>query len=154
MDLRELRSKLEPGVGMALATCSGGLVPELTDVLGFDWPADSAYFTVFMNSAESHQALQNLSQNNRAAVSLARPCNYFAVQIKGRVKEIRSMMESEFERAQHCFDSYRQELLLIGMRAEAAAALIMRPDTAIEIEITDLFIQTPGPDAGLRMERQ
>lgn len=154
MDLKELHNLLNCGLKVGVATRDAKLFPEISDAMGVALSEDGKTMVVYVTREDSSQALQNIDHNGQIAVSVARPCNYFAAQIKGRVTAVRAITPEEKEHALECGEKYRKEIQLIGVTAQAAQGLKWNPDLALEAEVADLFIQTPGPVAGRRMEKE
>lgn len=151
MNFEEFKTLTESGVGLGVASRDKDLVPCLDDLMGLKLDPDGKRLVCFINSEESPKALENFRSYPRIAISLSRPCDNFAAQIKGQVTRIRAMTGEETARSQAWADLYRQELILINVCPETVAALDMSADTALEVTIEDLFIQTPGLQAGDRM---
>lgn len=152
MNLQDLRSLLDTGVGLGMATRDSNMIPDMTDPMGILLSEDGEFITVYIGENESRKALENIKDNGQIAVSFCRPCNYVASQIKAHVEEVRPMTPQEKAKAQEWGNKYRDEIKLIGFSAEAAENLIFSPDMAVRARVTGMFIQTPGPTAGQRME--
>lgn len=149
MDRSQLQTFLTRGLGQAMATRDSKMRPEITEVLGTELSADGKRVTVFLESVESARALGNIADNGLIAVTLARPCDYFAAQIKGRAATARPITAAEVERSQIAVAKYHDEAKLIGISVEALNRLNKPPaDIAIEADVCDIFVQTPGPIAG------
>jgi hypothetical protein len=153
LNVQELRTFLKRGLGMALATRDSRLHPDISDVTDVELSEDGKNVTVFLRKIDAEQALKNIEDNGRIAVSLARPMDYFAAQIKARVIKVRPVTPAEKERSELAGARYREEIRYIGVSLEAAVGYQMTADLAIEASVEDLFVQTPGPYAGRRMEK-
>lgn len=86
------------------------------------------------------------------AVTFARPADYRAFQAKGVIKEIAPASEEE----QRCATAYVARML--EMMAELGVTKVQLSHTLTDKDLvwisflpTDLFTQTPGPDAGQRL---
>ncbi len=151
MNFNDFKKLTEPGVGLAVASRDSKLIPELDDLAGLKLNEDGKSLVCFISSEDSPRALSNLRESPYIAISMARPCDNFAAQVKGRVTNIRRMTPEETEISQHWASLYKQELIMINVAPETVTNLTYRADTTLEVMIEDLFIQTPGRDAGKRM---
>ena len=152
MDLRELHKMLENGLAMFMATRDSRLTPVISEVMGLDLSPDGKHMVFYVSQSESQVALENIAQNDRVAVTMARPANYFSAQIKGVVRNTRPITKQEIQRSKEWSEKYKQEIKYIGTHPQIPAALVMQADTAIEAEVQNLYLQTPGPEAGRKLE--
>lgn len=148
MKLEELRDLSNFGPGMIVATRNAQMQPEISEVYGYQLSENGKKAVIYVSSKDSPAFWNNIKDNGQVALSVARPVDDQSGQIKGLVKNKRPMTPEEQEHSRQMGDRYRQEIVLIGMPPEAAAGLIFSPDTALEIDVTALFIQTPGSLAG------
>lgn len=148
MDIKELKELIEAGVGMVVATRDAEMRPDLCVAMGVSWSEDPQFFTVYIDSQRSKQALRNIQDNSHIAVSLSRPCTFKAAQLKGRVVKVREMNDLDREQSKKWSEGYRKEIRLIGVMSDAALGLLRNPDTAAEVRIENIYNQTPGPNAG------
>ncbi|NUN05868.1 MAG: hypothetical protein HUU57_08905 [Bdellovibrio sp.] len=148
MDIKELHDLIETGIGMVVATRDGMLLPDICEGYGIVLSADAKSCTIFISSARSQAALKNIQDNGRVAISLSRPCTYKAAQIKGRVLKTRTMTDSEQQASEKWLSGYRKEIQLIGVMNETAQGLLRHSDIALDVAIDNIFVQTPGPEAG------
>lgn len=151
MNFNDFKKLTETGVGLAVASRNRQLIPDLDDLAGLRLNPDGKTLVCFINSVDSPTALANLRSCPNIAISMSRPTDYFAAQIKGQVTKIRKMTSEEELASQNWSDLYRQELVLISVPPETVSSLTMRADTALEVTIEDLFVQTPGIHAGTRI---
>lgn len=151
MDFEELKKLTETGVGLAVASRNSQMIPVLDDLVGLKLNPDKKSLVCFINSDESSTALVNFRLCPNIAISMSRPSDYFAAQIKGQVTLIRQMTAEEVLISQNLADRYRQELVLINVPPETVSSLSISADTALEVTIEDVFIQTPGINAGKRI---
>jgi hypothetical protein len=153
MNLDGLKEFTSHGISMAIASRGVDLCPELIDGMGLQWQDDQRV-TVFVESREAAQSLLNFRENKMIAISMARPCDYSAAQIKGTVAQVRPMTSAETEFSQTWSKLFHTEIQLIGVPSLTAESARMIADTAVELHIDELYIQTPGPDAGRPLEEK
>lgn len=153
MNFEDFKKLTAAGVGLAVASRDEKRNPSLDDLLGLKLNSDGKSLLCFLNAEDSWKALDNFRSCSQIAISLSRPCDYFAAQIKGQVTQIRKMSPEEELISQRWADLYLQELVLINVAPETIANLSFKADTTLEVVIEDLFIQTPGTQAGCRLEK-
>lgn len=151
MNIEDFKKLSETGVGLAIASRDREMRPDIADLSGFKLNPDLKSLVAFINSESSQRTLINLRSFPQTAISLSRPCDFFAAQIKGKVICIRKMTVAEQVISQNWADKYRQEMILVNSIPDAVVALNLSADIALELSIEDLFVQTPGVKAGARL---
>jgi hypothetical protein len=139
---------LQTGVSVVVGTRDASLAPESTRAWGIRVSEDRASVIVFLTEAISRKTLQNLRENGQIAISCTRPTDHQACQIKGRLRTIRPADQRDGESSRRWHRDFVEELVAIGVPAELGEAWITEPALAVDIEVTDVFEQTPGPGAG------
>lgn len=139
---------LESGVSVLVGTRDVRMKPACMRGVGARVAADGAELTVFLPAATAAVALANLADNGRIAVSFSRARDNRAVQVKGRVTEIRDADAADRER----IERYRCELVealgTVGVAPRFTLRLAHWPAHAVRLRVTAIFAQTPGPGAG------
>ena len=82
------------------------------------------------------------------AISCTRPTDHVACQLKGRMRTIRPADRQDRKDSRHWHREFVGELVAIGVPAELGEAWITEPALAVDIDVTDVFHQTPGPGTG------
>jgi len=139
---------LQTGVSVVVGTRDAALMPECTRAWGIRIGEDRRTVTIFLTEAISPQTLKNLRENGLVAVSCTRPTDHVACQLKGRVRNIRPADQRDRKRSRDWHREFVEEIVAIGVPAETGQAWITEPDLAVEIDVTDVFQQTPGPGTG------
>jgi hypothetical protein len=142
---------LQTGVSIVVGTRDAALVPECTRAWGIRVNKDGRSITIFLTETISRKTLQNLRDNGQVAISCARPTDHIACQLKGRLRAIRPAGARDREYRDRWGHEFRGELIAIGVSAHLFDALIRDPALAVEIDVTDVFHQTPGPGAGEKL---
>ncbi len=151
MNLKELPELIENGIGMVVATRDAQLFPDVGEGSGLVLSEDFQSCSVFVSSQRSKASLANIQDNGCIAISLSNPCTYKAAQIKGRAFKVRPMSEKEKMASAQWLAAYRREIQLVGMMNVAAESILREPDTAVDVHIENIYIQTPGSRAGQLM---
>ncbi|WP_137863208.1 MULTISPECIES: hypothetical protein [unclassified Sphingomonas] len=88
------------------------------------------------------------------AVTVVRPSDYRAFQIKGAIKSVALASEEERQRATAYVARMLEVMGELGVtKAQLAHTLTDKDLVRISFLPTDLFAQTPGPGAGQRLAR-
>lgn len=142
---------LQTGVSVVVGTRDAGLTPECTRAWGITVRPDRRSVTIYLTEACSRQTLRNLKDNGRIAVSCTRPTDHVACQLKGLVRTVRPATSREGKLSRSWHREFVAELVAIGVPSELGEAWITEPALAVEIDVTDVFHQTPGPGTGERL---
>ena len=139
---------LQTGVSVIVGTRDASLMPECTRAWGIRLGKDRRSLTIFLTETISKKTLQNLRENGLVAVSCTRPTDHVACQIKGRVRTIRPSDREDQIDQRNWKREFIAELAAVGLPAALGEAWITEPALAVEIDVTDVFHQTPGPGTG------
>jgi len=139
---------LQTGVSVVVGTRDAALMPECTRAWGIRVADDRRRVTIFLTETVSRTTLANLRENGHVAVSCTRPTDHVACQLKGRVHAIRPAGAEERAHSRAWHRDFMGELLAIGVPPALCEAWITEPAVAVEIDVTDVFLQTPGPGTG------
>jgi hypothetical protein len=139
---------LKTGVSVVVGTRNAGLMPECTRAWGILVGKTGSIVTIFLTEAISEQTLRNLKDNGRIAVSCTRPTDHVACQLKGYVRKIRPATQREQQQSRQWHREFLDELTAIGVPRSIGEAWITEPALAVDIDVTDVFHQTPGPGTG------
>lgn len=148
----ELRELLEGPSVMYLATRNAALEPLSALAFGVQPSADGGELTLFLPAAVSPPTLANLRDNGQMAVSLVRPSDHRALQIKGVWLGERRTTEDDRAFLTRYRDAFLGEMSTIGVPRSVWGRLAWWPAVALRMEVRDTFVGTPGPSAGRRCE--
>jgi len=149
---RELYELLAGPCVMYLATRNAALEPLSALAFGVQPAADGRELTVFLPAVVSPPTLANLRDNGQMAVSLVRPSDHRAVQIKGVWLGERRTTEDDRALLTQYREGMLAEMSTVGVPRSIWARLAWWPVIALRMEVRDTFIGTPGPSAGKRCE--
>lgn len=139
---------LRTGVSVNVGTRDAERIPECTRGWGIWVEDDRNAVTLLLTESASTQTLANLRENGLIAVTCSRPTDHVTCQLKGTVTRVRPATTQDYERQRQWRRAFLGELMAVGVPSEQAAALIMQPAVAVEVRVTGVFAQTPGPGAG------
>ena len=144
---------LQTGVSVMVGTRDAALMPECTRAWGIHVGTDRGTVTVFLSKAFAGKTLDNLRENGRIAVTCTRPTDHITCQIKGRVRSMKPVTSANRETSRQWHREFMAELRAIGVPSALGEAWIVEPTVAVEMAVTDVFDQTPGPGAGKKISR-
>ncbi len=144
----ELFDLLEGPSIMHLATRDAQLQPTSVLAFGLRVEAEGREVTVFLPVALSELVLRNLRDNGQMALSVVRPTNNRALQLKGLWLGERRTDEADRAFLSRYRDEITQELGMVGVPRSMWRRVIWWPALALRMELRDVFVQTPGPGAG------
>jgi hypothetical protein len=151
--LEELGELIASGVDAYVATRDAENEPESMLAMGARLHAGRGVLTVYLPEALASATLANLEENADVAVTLVRPPTCAAAQIKGKRIGVRPSDETDREFQAIFRGALIEALEIVGIPRSTTRRLTWWPSVAVEIEIRDIFTQTPGPGAGNPMVR-
>jgi hypothetical protein len=139
---------LQSGLGIHVGTRNERLEPCGCRATAFKVEEDGRHVVVYVPKAASAQIFENLRTNGRIAVSMARPADERAVQVKGLMLFSWEAKPEEEAFARVQWAGFLNQLEAIGLPGAATSSWQVFPCVAVRLKVTALFNQTPGPDAG------
>lgn len=144
----ELAAFLESGLAIVAATRDGELQPDGAVGWAVRVEADRERITLFMHPQAAREMLRNLETWPEIAVDLDLPTSHRACQVKGRFRGARPARDDERPLVERQMSAFQADLERIGIPPPMTVGWSIWPCTALEIEVTHLFEQTPGPGTG------
>jgi hypothetical protein len=146
---KSLTEFLEQGLAIHIGTRNAALRPNGCRVTAVRVEEQGRHLVVYLPKAATAAVLDDLQANGQAAVSLARPTDDRAVQVKGEFISARDADPSEEAFVLGQWQALLHELDVIGLAAlTSTSPWLMWPCVAVRIRVTAVFSQTPGPEAG------
>jgi Pyridoxamine 5'-phosphate oxidase len=139
---------LESGLGIHVGTRNERLEPCGCRATAVKVEDDGKHVVVYVPKAAAPQVFENLRTNGRVAVSLARPTDDRAVQVKGLMLFSWDARPEEEAFARGQWANFLGQLDAIGLPGAATSSWKTSPCVAVRLKVTAVFNQTPGPDAG------
>lgn len=139
---------LQSGLGIHVGTRNEQLAPSGCRAAAVKVEDDGRHMVVFVPKAASPQVFDDLRSNGRVAVSMARPTDDRAVQVKGLMLFSWEATAAEEALARAQWGSFLGQLDAIGLPGAATGTWQIFPCVAVRLKVTAVFNQTPGPDAG------
>ena len=144
----ELAQFLESGLSIILATRDSELQPDGAAGCAVRVHEDGTGLTVFLNEDSAKHMLRNLKSHPEIAIDLDLPTTHRACQVKGVYVSSRRARAAERAEIDRQIASFAADLEAIGIPRAMFAELKTWPCTALEMRVTELYEQTPGPGAG------
>lgn len=143
---------LAEGVALRIGTRDAQCVPE--SALGWGAHANRAEGTITLYVPKVHAGatIANLDANGQIAVTFSRVTDYRTFQVKGVARSWRDARDDERPLLERYRDEFAAQLVSDAHEAHALTTTFW-PALAIEIEVRDVFLQTPGPGTGERLGR-
>ena len=146
---RSLTEFLERGLAIHIGTRNARMRPNGCRVTAVRVEEQGQHLVVFVPKTATPAVLQDLRDNGQAAVSLTRPIDDRAVQVKGVFVSERDADPSEEAFVLGQWQALLTELDVMGLAAlSSTSSWSMWPCVAITLRVTAVFSQTPGPEAG------
>ena len=129
------------------------LVPHGHRVSGWRLGGDGQTLTVLLPEGARPHLIESLEDNGQFSVTVEEYPAHETYQFKGRYVRHRAVDGEDIEVA----DRVRERFLssVIQLFGEAASgpirAFSQRPSLAVEFLISEIYVQTPGPGAGVRL---
>jgi hypothetical protein len=139
---------LETGVSVMVGTRDASLMPECTRAWGIRVGANRGTVTIFLSKTFAGHTIENLRENGSIAVTCTRPTDHVTCQLKGQVRNIKPVTSADRAVSRRWHSEFTAELKAIGVPPVLSEAWTTEPTVAVEIAVTDVFDQTPGPGAG------
>jgi len=112
---------------------------------------DRRHATVYLPESTSLTTRAQLLVNARIALLASYPLDHRSLQLKGTVKRVGLAEPSALPTIEAYLETFASVLEVVGMPPELVRMVSHWPAFAVELEIEELFVQTPGPGAGNRL---
>lgn len=144
----ELAGFLESGLSITVGTRDGELESDAARGWAVRVHHDHTHLTVFVFDQAADALLRNLALYPQVALAIDRPTDNRACQVKGHFVSSRPARFDEEAEVERQVDGFLKELEMLGIPRAMTAGWRSWPCVAIELRVTQLFEQTPGPGAG------
>jgi hypothetical protein len=143
---------LAEGGDMAIwvAIADADCVPQTARSMGARVDREHGRVSVFVPDQQGARLLANARPGAILAATFVRIHDYRAVQVKGVIAAVRPCGDED-RRPHEYRASFADASERVGMSRQVVAQLVCAPCTVVEVDVRDLFAQTPGPNAGARL---
>lgn len=146
----EITAFLDQPVTIILGTCGAGFSPDIARGMGLAL-RDGAV-EVVISRWQWPGAVANLAANGALALTVSDPRSYRTYQLKGQAS-----LHPAGAAEQALAEEYRRRMLdlfaALSMAEDFAGKWLSLRDLVVaRLEVAECFVQTPGPQAGRRVE--
>jgi len=138
----------EGGTSVLVGTADASCVPAGCRGIAVRIDPQFSRATAFVPVATSRDVIANAASTKRAAFVVTRIVEHFSVQLKGSVETIRLATDAEEPFVRSRLSEFAEVLDSVGLPRRLGETLACWPAFAIELNVEELFDQTPGPRAG------
>lgn len=131
-------------------------IPSVSRALGCRVSADRREVTVLLAAARAGELIADYQANGAIAVVFSRPSTHETLQLKGSDARVEPPAPGDRELIAAYREALASELASLGYGRDFAMTLTAFGDdplVAVRFTPTVVFLQTPGPGAGRRLER-
>ncbi len=150
----ELADFLMSGLSITAGSRDAEMQPDGARAWAVRVHEDRQLLTVYLYSQAAPAMLRNLEACPLLALSIDRPSDSRACQIKGAFVGSRRGRPSERAEVTRQVEGFLGELEKIGIPRAMTAGWKFWPCVAIDLRVTELYEQTPGPGAGEPLRRE
>jgi Pyridoxamine 5'-phosphate oxidase len=144
----ELAEFLQSGISILVGTRDARLMPEVARVLGARVEPGGRELTIYVPAATGERTLANARENGRLAVCFA-AVDHTSYQLKGRLAEVRPARAAERRTIERYRAALAQHFGSVGLPPRLTHRLSHWPAHALRMAVEAVFLQTPGPGAGV-----
>jgi hypothetical protein len=139
---------LEEGLAIHVGTRDTRLRPNGARAAAATVAGGGRQLIVYIPDVAARRLLPDLESNGHAAVVFCRPTDDRACQVKGVFAGSRAATPGERALVRAQWNGFLVQLERIGIPRAVSARWVTWPATAVTLAVTELFDQTPGPQAG------
>lgn len=144
----EFATFLESGLSVVVAVRDSALRPDGARAWALKVHDDRIHLTTFLFSKAAPALLRKLKSHPEIAMAIDRPTDSRACQVKGEFVGSRRARVAERAEVERQVDGFLNELEALGIPRALTGGWEFWPCVAIELRVTEIFEQTPGPGAG------
>ena len=145
---------LEGRANLGIAgTRDGNLVPSGHRVSGWQTDAAGRTLTAFVAPFSVNRLIESLLHNGAIAVTIEEAGTHETYQFKGRYLHHRGIQDGDIEVADRVRRRFVRSLRPMYPDAPEPVlnAFVSPPSLAVDFEVLEIYLQTPGPGAGTRL---
>jgi hypothetical protein len=151
----DLLAMMARGVSVIVGSRDASLRPSVMRAVGSQLGPGEGAVTVYLSRTQSRQLLQDIAATGHVAVVFSEPASHRTVQLKATRAQIRPADDSDRPALERYVASMEHEVARVGFEAGFTRAFLAhRLDDLVAVHFVpeQAFDQTPGPQAGRRLE--
>ncbi len=145
---------LEQRANVAFAgTRDRDLVPHGHRVSGWRVDADGGTLTALVPEQSAAHLVESLEDNGQFALTVEESPSHETYQFKGRYLRHRPLQDDDVETVDRIRERFVKNLrpIFADLPEHALEAFVLKAHVAVEFEVIEIYLQTPGPGAGARL---
>jgi hypothetical protein len=147
----QIRDLLARGVAVVVASRDDRFRPSIARGWGVSVSTDGAEVTLCVAAPADSRMRTNLESNGAIAATFSLPTTYRTAQLKGQMTAIREPSPQQLAIADRHARAFSEEAEAVGLPPGFGWRL-KEPDlVAVSFRVSEVYDQTPGPNAGARM---
>jgi hypothetical protein len=147
----DLVEPLEGGVSILIGTRDAENRPDVARAVGASVSRDRREVTIYLHEIWGARALANLRENGEIAAGFSRPHRPLRDPAQGKVHALRPAERRRAERRRPLPRHVRRAALHGRLPRSITKRFVFWPAVGVTFGVRDIFLQTPGPDAGKRL---
>jgi hypothetical protein len=152
MSTTSIHRCLEPGVAVLVGTVDAQGTPSTCRGIAVASSDELATLTAYVPVATSQEVIRNIALTRRIAVAACHPITHRATQLKGIALDARLAREDEAPYVRERLEAFADVLDRVGVPRRVTRSVAHWPAFAITMQVEHVFDQTPGPNAGARIQ--
>lgn len=144
----EFAAFLESGLSIVVGVRDDALRPDGARAWALKVHEDRAHVTTYLLSKAAPALLEILRSHPEIAMAIDRPTDARACQVKGVFVASRRARVAERSEVERQVEGFLTHLEALGIPRALTGGWEFWPCVAIDLRITEIFEQTPGPGAG------
>ena len=145
---------LEQHANLAFAgTRNRDRVPYGHRVSGWHVSGDARTLTALVSEHFTARLVESLEDNGEIALTVEEFPSHETYQFKGRYRRHRQLQDEDYAIVGRIRDRFVKSVrpLFTDTPEHLLQAVTLKPSLAVEFEVREVFVQTPGPGAGTRL---
>jgi hypothetical protein len=128
-------------------------VPYGHRVSGWRVSADARILTALVPEPFTVRLVESLEDNGEIALTVEESPSHETYQFKGRYRRHRQLQDDDYAVVGRIRDRFVKSMRHVFADApeHSLQAFILHPSLAVEFEVREVYLQTPGPGAGTRL---
>ena len=147
-----LRLATEGGMSIILGTVDAeGMPAACRGVALRASDTDPSSVTVFIPVDSGQETIANIATTRRVAIGATHPPTHTSLQLKGTTRSVRLARADEKEFVRSRIAAFAETLEILGVPQKITWSVAHWPAFAVEVNVEELYDQTPGPNAGAKI---
>jgi hypothetical protein len=142
---------LERQIFMHVGTRDGKMRPREIMAWGIRMAEDKRSISILIPAVTAERTIKNLMDNQRIALTCVYIPNHESYQFKGTYLSHDAGTEKEDAELEKYFSGYPEIFKTIGMSPDFLAPVQYKPAVSVKFLVEEIFVQTPGPNAGKKI---